>query len=239
VRWMGAVTRKGNSLWYGGKRLGAASALYCYPGEEAHLGTSEGVVVCATPARIDLLFVAGEKVVGCEVKTVGDLVSSHRSRRLHRQLRTLRETTDISALVLRGGLGVHSTVCAWGALEEEVDAAHPKPDEFWGDWLNWQTQGVYILPVTLECYLPRLLVYKRALATTGSRVLFGTDLRPPRERQPGWLLRRIPGIGPDRSQRLINLYGSSIAALQAALAGDVGSTLGKAVEDKLCQAAKQ
>jgi len=227
---MGTVTRKGNSLWYAGKRLGTASALYAYPGEEAHLGTSEGVVVCSTPARIDLLFVAGEKVVGCEVKTVSDLIGSHGSRRLHRQLRTLRETVDVVCLVVRGSMG---------GLEKEVDAFHRNPDEFWGDWLNWQTQGVYLLTVPMEDYLPRLFIYKKALATTGSRVLFGTDLSPPRERKPGWLLRRIPTIGPGKSQRLIKLYGSSLGALQAALAGDVASTLGKSVEERLCQAAKQ
>jgi len=227
---MGTVTRKGNSLWYAGKRLGAASALYAYHGEEAHLGTSEGVVVCSTPARIDLLFVAGDKVVGCEVKTVPDLIGSHHSRRLHRQLRTLRETVDVVCLVVRGSME---------GLEKAVADFHRKPDEFWGDWANWQTQGVYILPVPMEGYLPRLFVYKKTLTTTGARVLFGTDLRPPRERQPGWLLRRIPKIGPATSQRLINLYGSPLGAMQAALAGDVASTLGKAVEEKLCQAAKQ
>ena len=229
---MSKVELRGSALWYAGKRLGAASALYAYPGEEAHLGTSEGVMVCSTPARIDLLFVAGEKVVGCEVKTIMDLVESHRSRRLHRQLRTLRETVDVCCLVVRGM--VDCPLSFYAAVQ-----LHPKPVEFWGDWVNWQTRGVYILPVPMENYLPKLLVYKKALATTGLRALAGTDLHPPRERAPGWLLRRIPGIGPDRSQRLINLYGSSIAALQAALAGDVARTLGKAVEEKLCQAAEK
>jgi len=229
---MSKVELRDSVLWHGGKRLGASSALYCYPGEEAHLGTSEGVVVCSTPARIDLLFVAGEKVVGCEVKTLSDLVTSHSSRRLHRQLRTLRETVDIACLVFRAERRDE------GALFEYVESCHPHPGEFWGDWLNWQTQGIYVLPVPREAYLGHLTRYKKALATTGLRALAGTDLRPPRERQPGWLLRRIPGIGVDRSARLMRLYGSPLGALQAALKGDVESMLGKSVEEKLCQAAK-
>jgi hypothetical protein len=229
---MSRVELKGSALWYREKRLGAASALYCYPGEETHLGTSNGVVVCSTPARIDLLFMAGEKVVGCEVKTIVDLVQSHHSRRLHRQLRTLRETVDVCCLVVRGM--VDCPLSFYAAVQ-----AHLKPEEFWGDWVNWQTQGVYILPVEMEEYMPQLHLYKRAIATTGLRALAGTDLRPPRERKPGWLLRRIPGIGPDRSQRLINLFGSPIAALHAAEEGAVAPILGKAVEDKLRRAARE
>jgi hypothetical protein len=229
---MSKVELRDSVLWHGGKRLGASSALYCYPGEEAHLGTSEGVVVCQTPARIDLLFVAGEKVVGCEVKTITDLIGSHRSRRLHRQLRTLRETVDVCGLVVRGMADCPLSFYAAVQL-------HPKPEEFWGDWVNWQTQGVYLLPVAMAGYMPELLVYRGALATAGLRALAGTDIHPARERRPGWLLRRIPGIGDERSRRLINLYGSSHGALQAALRGEVASTLGKSMEERLCQAASQ
>ena len=226
------VVIKSDALWYGTNRIGAASALYCYPGEQAHLGGDAGVVVCQTPARIDLLFTAGDRVVGCEVKRLEDLISSHRAHRLHRQLATLRSTVDVACLVVRGLGGDEGCM-----FDLSIVSAHPQPDVFWGDWLNWQTQGVYILPVPMADYLPRLLVYRRALATSGMRALAGTDIRPPRERARGWLLRRIPGIGPDKSARLINLYGSSMGALVAAQNGDVGLTLGKAVEEKLCQAA--
>ena len=229
---MSRVELRGGGLWHGGKRLGPDGALYCYPGEEAHLGDTTGVVVCATPARIDLLFVAGEKVVGCEVKTIVDLVSSHRTRRLHRQLRTLRDAVDMSCLIIRGARDCPLSFYAAVNL-------HPHPAEFWGDWVNWQTQGIYLLPVSWEEYMPDLLQYKKALATTGLRALSGTDLRPPRERQPGWLLRRIPGIGSDKSAKLLARYGSSLEALRAAEYGQVAEHFGKSVEVKLCQAANQ
>ena len=37
----------------------------------------------------------------------------------------------------------------------------------------------------------------------------------PKERAPGWLLRRIPYVGPALSRKLIAHYGTSIAALNA------------------------
>ena len=219
------LIRRGK-LVYKGKVLGPVDKVYAFPGEQTHLGDSEAVVVCATPERIDLLFAAGERVVGCEVKTPADLVGSYASRRLHRQLHTLRATVDVSCLVVR------AEVLDLAPLVAELR----RPDEFWEDWVNWQTNGVYILLVPLENYLPQLLLYRKALCTTGERVFKGTDLRAPRERRPGWLLRRIPGIGPKKSAEAIDTFGSTIAVFEAALRGGVSPMLGKAVQEKICKA---
>ena len=151
---MDKVVIQGDELWWAGKRIGPTSKIYAYPGERSHLG-EEGVEVCQTPNRIDLLFTAGERVVGCEVKQARDLVSSHRSRRLHRQLATLIKTVAVPCLVVRG----------LDNLGARVMSVHPKPEQFWADWVNWQTRGIYILPVPMENYLPRLLLYRAALAT--------------------------------------------------------------------------
>ena len=227
------VTVKSGGLWYGAKRLGPRDHIYVYPGEEKHLGvedSEEHVTVCTTPGNIDFLFaLPNGKIVGGEVKRPDDLVKSHRSRRLARQVRTLRDTVDISVLVLRGGLDVLS-------LYAMVSVWHPRPWEFWEDLTGLQTQGVYLLPVPLTEYWPWLKMFRKAVSASGARCLAGNDRRESRERQPGWLLRRIPGIGPDRSKRLVAEYGSSLGALIAAKGHRVGPKFGKFVEEKLCQA---
>ena len=192
------------------------------------MGAGKEVVVCATPNNIDLLFAAGEKVVGCEVKRGQDLIQSWQSRRLHRQLRTLIQAVDVAVLVLRD-LDV-----AW--LAEAVGEQCRRPDLFWGDWANWQTQGVYILPVPAEEYLPELRVYQAALATNGARVLAGTDRHKEQARQPGWLLRCIPDIGRVKSAALLARFGSVMAVLSAAERGEVRKEFGQALENKICRA---
>ena len=222
------LIRRGK-LVYKGKVLGPADKVYAFPGEQTHLGDSVDVVVCTTPERVDLVLAAGKRVVGCEVKTAADLMGSYASRRLHRQLDTLRRVVDVSCLVIR---------------QEQLDldplvAALLRPNEFWEDWVNWQTNGVYILHVPLDNYLDRLLLYRKALCTTGERVFKGTDLRAPRERRAGWLLRRIPTIGADRSKRLITAFNSTWGVLQAARAGKVAPLLGPAVERKILAALEE
>ena len=226
------VTVKANALWYGTKRIGPTERIYVSPGEEKHLG-GDNVTVCATPSAIDVLFALPDgKIVGGEVKRPDDLVKSHLSRRLARQVRTLRDTVDIPVLILRDGINVYS-------IDALVQEGHPRPWEFWEDLTSLQTQGVYLLPVPLEDYWPWLEMFRSALSQSGARCLAGTDRRVSRERQPGWLLRRIPGIGPDRSKRLVAEYGSSLGALIAAKGHRVGTKFGKFIEEKLCQAGRQ
>ena len=219
------LIRRGKFV-YKGKVLGPVDKVYAYPGEQAHLGDSADIVVCATPEHIDLILAAGKRVVGCEVKTPTDLVGSYGSRRLHRQLDTLRATVDVSCLVVR----------AEGLALAPLVAELRRPNEFWEDWANWQTNGIYVLLVPLENYLPELLLYRKALCTSGERVFKGTDRRAPRERRAGWLLRRIPTIGEVTSARLIAEFKNTWGVLQAARVGKVAPLLGPAVERKILAA---
>lgn len=228
---MNKVVIQDGTVLYQGSALGPTSNIYVYPGEQLHLGCeSDEVVVCMTPRRIDLVFAAGDRVVGCEVKRVDDLVNSHLTRRLHRQLRTLRETVDIACLLVRG--------LSDAGIEDQLYSAHTA-DAFWGDFVNAQTQGVYILPVPVEGYLPRLQVYRSALATSGLRALAGTDRHDGKERAAGWLLRRIPGIGLRRSSLLTKAFGDTWSVFEAAKRGEVAPILGKGVEYKICNALSQ
>ena len=219
------LIRRGK-LVYKGRVLGPVDKVYAFPGEQAHLGRGAEIVVCSTPERIDLLFTAGLRVVGCEVKTGEDLINSYGTRRLHRQLSTLRRTVDVSCLIIR--YAFHDLDALVGQLR--------RPHEFWEDWVNWQTNGVYILHVPLDNYLDRLLLYRKALCTTGERVFKGTDLRAPRERRAGWLLRRIPGLGPKKSAEAIAAFGSTMKTFEAAVRGDAARVLGKSLENKICKA---
>ena len=47
-----------------------------------------------------------------------------------------------------------------------------------------------------------------------------------RERLPGWLLRRIPGIGPAKSAELITAHDSVLGVFRAAQDGEINGTLG-------------
>ena len=224
------LIRRGK-LVYKGRVLGPVDKVYAYPGEQVHLGNTADVVVCTTPERIDLVFAAGEKVVGCEVKRWDDLIRSHQSRRLARQLATLKALVDIPCLVIRESWPDFTPLRVW--------QEHNRPDLFWSDWANMQTQGVYIFLAPLEPYIGLVWEWRKALATPGTRVLAGTDRRVPRERRPGWLLRRIPTIGADRSTRLIKAFESTAGVFQAAELGMVAPLLGPAVERKILAALEE
>lgn len=218
---MSKVTISGDTLVHDGVVLGPAAGVYTAPGEAAGLLGVEAHLSGRAPHNIDILFAAGEKVVGCEVKTVQDLVDSWRSRRLQRQLRTLQATVDVSVLVIRETLFLNT-----GA----------ESDRFWEDWVHLQTRGVYILPVPPDSYWFEVGQLRHALSKNSARIFAGTDQRPPREQRPGWLLRRVPGIGPVKSLALLGEFGSTSEVFTAAMSGNVHKKFGQSLEDKLCRA---
>ena len=218
-----------NQFVCAGKVYGPATAVLAYPGEDEHLGSVDGVIRCKTPHNIDLVLAIGDRVAGLEVKIAADLAGSWRSRRLQRQLRTLRDVVDIPGLVVPGGFDVKK-------INESL-RVH-KRALFWEDLTSLQTLGVYLLPVPRFGYLPYIYQFRRALTTNGYRALAGDD-RVQRERAPGWLLRRIPGIGLQKSHHLIDMYGSVFDVFHAARNGGVSETHGQSVQDKILKALEE
>lgn len=227
---MERITLTDGRIVHASKDYGPASALLTYPGEQAGLGTDKGVLVCKTPYNIDLVGAAGERVFGCEVKRPTDLIDSWFNRRLHRQLRTLRDVVDIPVLVLRGGLDLRVLMDHfWERNGHQAPSRRRGFNMFIEDLVNIQSQGVYLLPVPTDGYLPEIAALRRALGTNGARAVSGTD-QIVRERKPGWLLRRIPGIGPAKSAELLETYGSVMGVFRAALSGGIpGAISGKIV----------
>ncbi len=64
----------------------------------------------------------------------------------------------------------------------------------------------------------------------GTRILAGTD-QAPRDRKPGWLLRRVKDIGKAKSAQLIADHGTSLDVLIAARNGEIGGAVGKKLID--------
>lgn len=206
---------------------GPSNALLIYPGEEKGLGGNAPPPV-QTPHNIDLVAGVGKRVLGCEVKRMRDLVDSWFGRRLHRQLRTLRTTVDLPVLVVRDW--------SWDEMHtlfQERNRHQRRKrgfNEIMEDIINLQSQGVYFFPVAEDGYGGEIAALRRALSGPGTRILAGTD-QVERERKPGWILRRINGIGPAKSAELIEKYGTPIDVLIAARNGDVPGAVGKKLID--------
>jgi hypothetical protein len=144
-------------------------------------------------------------------------------------MRVLKETVDVPVLVLRGGLDP-----VW--LDERVEGGHRRPAGLWEDLTSLQTQAIYLLPVPLWGYVRYLRMFRNAILTNGARALAGSDLRAPQERQPGWLLRRIPGIGAVKSAALLAEYGSTEKVFKAARSGRLAKFAGPALEKAVLKA---
>jgi hypothetical protein len=173
-----------------------------------------------TPGRVDLVFTAGDKVVGLESKKPGDLVTSQACRRLARQIRTLREIVDVPGILLRGlpgNQGFHEYM-----FNSSYLGSGSKPG-LWDDLVRYQYLGVVVIPGPMhDLHIPDWLVkYKPILADTRNvlSALARTDQTPHKGREPGWLLRSVKGVGPVLQGKLITKYGSSRRALMASDAG--------------------
>jgi hypothetical protein len=181
-------TRDGG-VWYDERRLASKDALVVDVAELRSVGVDEGVVHMTMPDRVDMVMVAGSRVVGMESKRPSDLVSSYYSRRLARQIRRLRAVVDVACLVLRGGVPDFEN------------------DECMINLVRLQTLGVYVLPLPdgdRECV--RWLLEYREMLADGSRAalaaLAGGD--NPLKRT-GTLVSRVKGLGATRADRLMRL----------------------------------
>lgn len=204
-------------IWYEGKRLASRDALLADSRELTALSTDDGVRHLNMPGRIDLVFAAGDKVVGAESKKAQDCIDSFYSRRLHRQLRTLGRLVDIPAIILRG-------------------YAPDFIDEYSGAIINLvriQALGVYLLPLPMddrEC-LPWLLKYSEIL-TDGSRAanaaVRGEDNRL---KGQGLLVSQVKGLGAKRVDKLLRLAVSK--AGETELQAVVGKTLARRLREAI------
>ena len=233
---MTKITVSPAGLFWGSKFLGGQDDILCYHGEEEGIGG--GVVPSSTPEQIDIILAAGDRVVGCEVKLPTDLVDSWFSRRLARQMRTLRAMCDVQVLVVRAGLDPDLITQLIREKNERQAVRRTRPPaDFWEELTHWQTLGGYLLPVPRTGYLPYLYNLRRALVGGAVKAIAGTDLVE-RERRPGWLLRRIPSVGPKRSRQMIEEYGDSWGAFVAAKEGTLADKFSENIQSKIVEALK-
>ena len=191
------------------------------------------VVHTTTPGNIDLVFAEAGLVIGVEAKLPEDLYQSIRSRRLARQVRTLRELCDVWVVMVRGlwpdalevpqldGRGRPIRRLSNRGTPVTLTKAKNIWDcvDLWAELARLQALGVYVLhgpPAARDSDLTEWVERLRPILS-GEKVtqaLAGTDKRAPTERRPGWLLRRIPGIGDKRSQALQKEAGSTFEVLR-------------------------
>ena len=195
---------RGDSLYYEDVRLGPSEGLYADTKELASLGKADGVHHMSMPMRVDMVFVAGNRVVGCESKTTSDLISSTSSRRLARQMRTLLSSVNVPCLIMKGGL-------------PNFNDESKEIEEVLTNLVRLQCLGVTLLPCPRrdKALLARLVKFRTVLMD-GSRsplaAIAGTDRE---KKASGGLLRMIRGIGPVAENRLRETFGSTLGVLQA------------------------
>lgn len=197
-------------IWYDNRPLGPVSCLLADYNELIGLTEADGVRHLTMPHRIDMVFAAGQRTVAVESKQSGDLESSHRNRRLARQIRTMLHEADVACLLMR-----------WPTTWDQYTS-----DALLEDMVRWQALGVVLLsgPQTDSRVPETLGRYKRILAG-GTNPLAaiarwdvategGRDRRLEGSR-PGWFLQYLRGVGPRTAERLHAAFGNTAAALAA------------------------
>lgn len=207
-------TIKGGSLYHNGEEFGPTSNLYVDANElkDTPHGTHDWLVRRPMPSRIDMVFVAGDKVVGIESKKANDLKSSITSGRLSRQMRTLISEVDVPCLLMRGVPKKWRGIKKQNVFNEDVF-------EVWDELVKLQALGVFILPGPLDDVLVPLWLAKYRPALSGNRsalaALKRTDSNPAKPKYPGWFLTNIKGIGEKIATRLHSHFGSTRNVLLA------------------------
>ena len=198
-------TIKGDDLLYDGVRFGPKTALYIDHNELKRL-TGEGIIRRTMPHRSDMVFVAGDSVIGVEAKKPGDLETSMRAGRLARQMKTLIKEVDVPCLLLRNGSR------GWHRFADDLF-------HVWVTVVQLQCLGVFVLPgpardedvpTWLGFYRPSLAGGRTPLASIAR-----TDKKATKPGNKGWFLKNIKGIGGTIATRLHNHFGSTRNALLA------------------------
>lgn len=195
------------------------------------------------PHRIDLVMVSEGKVIGAECKRVPDLLSSFESKRLARQFRTLREQVDLPVLIVRGnpfaefeytrrdGRRIKYTLdpIVAGRIYTRMNLEFRSLQPLFEEFTRWQMLGAVVLfaPEDDAAFVPFMLAQRALLGGTRNvlSAIAGTDRTPPKERAPGWLLRRIPSIGRAASVKAHTAVGSTAGVFAGVQLGE-GKKLG-------------
>ncbi len=218
---------------YKGKKLGVG--LITDSNELKLLTEADGVRHMETPHRIDLLFAAGDKVVGVESKKPGDLINSFNSRRLARQFATLLEVVDVPVLLKRGVWPeeVMTMAPSFSSLKpvkrRPVWWHHDGPPFFthrnrrsleplWVELARWQMLGGIVLEGPGPDHLvPAFLkAVGDTLAGSGlARALVGSDYRKGPATKDDWaMLRAVPGIGEETVKKLKKIFATPWDAIR-------------------------
>lgn len=221
-------------LYHNDVRIAGGEEILVYRTEFKDL--TEGVTRLTTPGNIDLIFVAGPRVVTVESKKPEDLYGSFKSRRLARQVRTMMELGDTPVIMIRGLVPAVFTVPVFDYVGNVVrkngravmqSIPSIQCTDLWDELVRLQALGVYVVqgPLVDEA-IPSWVERMRQIFAGADilRAVAGTDKKESHERKPGWLLRRIPGIGMKKSTEMHAKAGSTGRVLRSprkyASAGD-------------------
>lgn len=221
-------------IMYDGTVVGSAASLICAPGELKTLKEKHGVYHTTIPHNLDNLFTVGDRVAGVESKKPADLVASHSSGRLSRQLSTLLDTVDIPILLRRG----FDPASVDALIKKEARYSKGwKGNKLWEDLIRYQCLGIFIIDAadSDRAVKKSLGFAKSALGASPVRAVSRREAVP-KERKPGWLLRRIPGIGVKTSSTLHEQYITTMGTFSAALSTNEWASsekIRKAIEEAL------
>ena len=205
---------KGDYLYHNDKLIGPKSVLYVDYNELTDIpkGTYDGLQHITMPLRVDMVFIAGDKVVGVESKKAKDLTASVHQHRLARQMRTLMSEVDVPCLLVRG------IPKKWRGIKK-MNTFNEDMFEIWAELVKYQALGVFILPGPAEDSLvPQWLGHYRPILSGGRAAIAAlkqSDVKPAKAKHKGWFLTNIKGIGERIATKLHNHFGSTRGALLA------------------------
>jgi len=195
-----------DQLFYGDTLLGPTNLLHVDSNELKNLTIEHGVQHHKSmPERIDAVFIAGDKVIGVESKRPDDLLNSFLNRRLKRQLRTLLRTVDVPVLLIRGPIPEELTT--YDKNQIPIFWRYKELNPLWEELARWQMMGAVVLNgPDADDEVPEFLNGMKKVLSGGRNVLVaiaGTDQGKEKEKEYGWLLRRIQGVGKATTNKLL------------------------------------
>ena len=175
--------------------------------------------------RFDCICCADGRVLGFESKRPRDLLNSHATRRLSRQLSHLLSTVGVASLIIRGQV-------------PDVGRNGEWPRRLYKDLVRWQELGVrIIIGPESDNDLPDFIAELRPILS-GKSVRGVLTWNEKKEYDKGYLLRAIKGVGTLTTKRLLEKFGTVRKALMASdeewlEVRDVGPSLVKARRESL------